>query len=354
MASKQLVEHVLVTQSPLQDDIILAMFRQGLVDPVKSLIITLRGPSTLTEETAGCPIVDGDAFGRLRTKRHFYKVLKDNYKYIWRYRSAVVRRLAKEYVVYAAMYSTWFLRDLAEHAASVRVLEDGIGSYREWAPWYQACLDWCPPKGSHHARSFLHQCSYPVRYRYDQIGMTDLIFSADKYYVISPLAFPFANAIRKIILDRVFVADQSGKYDGSIIWATSPLVENKSISMTAYLATLDLVVQKIAARGHLDIYIKLHPRQQIDTFNYEIYKEFLRNNQHGVSIHELSNDTSLERLLMGSQATLLTAISSVMVYAHSFGRPVISYRQLFKPNHNEASLIPPDMEVLFAAMSEPL
>ena len=354
MTSKQLVEHVLVTQSPLQDDIILAMFRQGLVDPAKSLIITLRGPSTLTEDIAGCPIVDGDAFGRLRTKRHFYKVLKDNYTYIWRYRSAVVRRLAKGYVVYAAMYSTWFLRDLAEGAGSVRVLEDGIGSYRAWGPWLKTLEDWCPPKGSHVPRSLLHRLSYPTRYRYEQLDMVNYVQSADTYYTVSSLAFPFIEPKRKVVLTSVFPKEQAGQFNGCFIWATSALVEGEILTMEHYLASLRKVIEECSNRKITRIYLKLHPRQRIDSKNYLIYKDFFFEAGNNIEIIELSSSISLERLLSGSDATLLSAISSVMIYGHALGRPVISYRHFFEAITRNNNLLPPDVEVLLDNISQPL
>lgn len=310
--------HVFVTHAPLQEHLADGIIRDLRLDEGRVLVIRVRG-SFVAEEKRPYTVVNGDRFQR-STGLNPFKHRRRNAHILASYRREVTDRLADEYVVYAPMYTYWYLRALAENSDRYFFLEDGFGSLRTVGEM-AAALPVSAPGG---LRNWLRQRG-TLRDQRPAVRTRDALFAgAAGGYVSSPLSFPWLPEERRFVVRNLFTPDYVGQYPGAVILALSRPVESGNISLADYLDLLSYVLGRLRARGLERAYYKLHPLQEAGPHRAD-YHRVLGGGGTDLTLIALPDHTDVERLAAGNRMTLVTGYSTLALSVHQTGNEVLTY-----------------------------
>lgn len=343
--------HCIYVHAQLQLRLALRLIELRNLPPDRVVFLTLRGTRLPSEVAARHTHVDlTDLTAEKRLTRPL--AMLRNREKATEFRRRIAPYLNANIRLYTSSLIFYHHQYLARRAEKLFILDDGLGSLIPWAT--DADGKATPPQLSRAQRwkQRVFNLSLGPAMRTDRVAAHLRQCTADRYFYVTPGAFPAAPESRKEYVPNAFPSLSAPALAGATIWCTSPCVEMTWLFAPDYLAALTRVATHLRARGTTTVHVKLHPKQRTPE-RAKIYLNAMR--AGGLEVFELPPSLSVECLAAGTPIRLVCAVSSLALYVAAAGRPVFTYWPDLEARHPHlAGQIGPEHRAAVLASSRPL
>lgn len=290
----------------------------------------------------------------IKYKLAFWKSWKKLYQYKKEIKKIILNSLDKDYIFYFPLTNFYAVRMIADHkkCVSINAIEDGASAY--WSKTERKRIIF---KSTFISFAYSIKIFFNHYFTYLPINIISYhryYNRYDKYFTLGEDGF--IGYKNRIILKAEINNKPPEEYlNIKYVYAPAALVEKNIVKKEAFKNSLRVLFSKIIKINSeksksFKVHYRFHPLTSSSKQNLKEYKDVL-NEFSEIEFVEIPKEYSLEDILYYNNATLISDISSLSLYAKSFNKKILIYNDIVLSHDKnfikEINIQPKSMKKIF-------